>query len=81
MQSDLLILANDGSLYYAPAGTLRKVDDNASGLAAAKQFLNNNAGKAMGVRAALSNPPGVAAAKPMDGYMDSAAKAVRDQHD
>jgi len=39
MQSDLLILANDGSLYYAPAGTLRKVDDNASGIAAAKQFL------------------------------------------
>jgi hypothetical protein len=78
MQSDLLILAHDGSLYYAPAGSLRKVDDNAPGIAAAKQFLRANTGKAMGVHAALSNPPGIAAAQGMDGFMASAAKAHRD---
>ena len=78
MQSDLLILAHDGSLYYAPAGTLRKVDDTAPGIAAAKQFLHANAGKAIGVHAALSNHRGAGVAAAMDGFVLSAAKAVRD---
>jgi hypothetical protein len=78
MKTDLLVLASDGTLYYAPAGTLRPVDDTAAGVAAAKQFMHSNAGKAIGVHAVLSIGRGVAAVSPMDGFMADAAKASRD---
>jgi hypothetical protein len=75
VNGDLLIKTNDGKLYYAPAGTLRPVDDNAPGIAAVHQFMDANAGKAIGMRAALCHGPGIADVQAGDGYMADAAKA------
>ena len=77
MQADLLIKANDGKLYYAPAGTLRPVDDNAAGIAEVHKFMDRNAGKAMGMRAALAHGPNIAATTADDGWVKAAAAASR----
>ena len=78
MNGDLLIKTNDGKLYYAPAGTLRPVDDNAPGIAGVHQFMDANAGRAIGLRAALCSTPNITAAPGVDGWMSTAAKASRD---
>jgi len=78
VNSDLLIKTIDGKLYYAPAGTLRPVDDNAPGIAGVHQFMDANAGRALGLTAALCHGPGIAAIQAGDGWMSAAAKASRD---
>jgi hypothetical protein len=78
VNGDLLIKTNDGKLYYAPAGTLRPVDDNAPGVAGVHQFMDANAGRAIGLRAALCYIPNITAAPGVDGWMTIAAKASRD---
>ncbi len=75
VNNDLLIKANDGKLYYAPAGTLRPVDDKAPGIAAVHRFMDANAGKAIGMRAALCHGPGIADTQAGDGFMADAARA------
>lgn len=77
MQADLLIKANDGKLYYAPAGTLRPVDDTAPGIAEVHKFMDRNTGKAIGMRAALAHGPAIAATAADDGFVKAAAKASR----
>jgi hypothetical protein len=78
VNSDLLIKTYDGKLYYAPAGTLCPVDDNAPGVAGVHQFMDANAGRAIGLKAALCQGPGIASSTGEDGWMAAAAAASGD---
>jgi len=75
MNGDLLVKTSDGTLYYAPAGTLRPVDDHAPGIAEVHRFMDANAGKAVGLHAAFCYFPGIVGIQAGDGWMSAAAKA------